>query len=162
MKKISILSIALATLIISSCKKENLLTPDAAASEQIGVEKSQLLLDYRDKFVGKYDGVSTGNTNTYGQSISGVPFKFVVTKVTSTTNKVKIVVSKNGFVQQSFNAIAATNKLSFSLSMGSNLVRTIKMFKTSTTAVPTHFIYTEQGGFVGTTSKYVVLNPVKS
>lgn len=167
MKKTSILVFAACILLITSCKKEKSFTPDIASTEQESeVENeninSQKTIDYRDKFVGTYNGVSSTTTTAYGASIPGTAFKFVVSKVPFVANKVKINVSINGSLVNTFTATANSTHLSFSASIIGNMSQTIKMWKTSNSAAPTHFIYSSGGGFTGLISRYVVLNPTKS
>lgn len=155
-----------------SCKKETSLIPEendeenpsevlVASQENSDVTNSQKTTDYRNKFVGTYTGVSIATTTTYGPSVAGTSFTFVVTKVPYVLNKVKIVVSIGGTVASTFNATANSTHLSFSAINSGNMTQTIKMFKSSSSSIPTNFIYTSGGGFTGLIASYVVLNPTK-
>lgn len=172
MKLNSILLAALFIISMTSCQKENSLSPEENVeentSEVLGsnqdnsdLTNSQKTTDYRNKFIGTYTGLSTGTTTTYGPSVAGTSFKFVVTKVPYVLNKVKIVVSISGSVASTFTATANSTHLSFSAINSGNMTQTIKMFKSSSSSIPTNFIYTSGGGFTGLVTNYVVLNPTK-
>ncbi len=168
MKKLSILATVISVILFSSCKKETLFTPDTTSVKQVSevIEpeqiSSQKTTDYRNKFVGTYNGVSIATTTTHGASIAGTPFKFVVSKVPFVSNKVRINVSINGSLVNTFTATANPTHLSFSASIIGNMSQTIKMSKTSNSATPTNFIYSSGGGFTGLISRYVILNPTKN
>ena len=172
MKLTSILLSALFVILMTSCEKENLLTPDSDSEENTSeivtdeqdntdLANSQKATDYRNKFIGTYTGISSGTTSTYGSSVAGTSFKFVVSKVPYVLNKVKIVVSISGSVVSTFNATANSTHLSFSAINSGNMTQTIKMFKSSSSSIPTNFIYSSGGGFTGLITTYVVLNPSK-
>lgn len=168
MKQYFIIFSTLTVLLITSCKKENLLTPSKCHKEietkEVETEdaNSNKTVDYRNKFIGTYTGVSTGSTTAYGPSTAGTSFKFIVSKVPYVADKVKITVSISGNVVSNFTATANSTHLAFSGIISGNITQTIRMFKTSSTATATHFKYTTGGGFTGQVSTYVVLNPTKS
>ena len=70
MKKLSILATVISVILFSSCKKETLFTPDTTSVKQVSevIEpeqiSSQKTTDYRNKFVGTYNGVSIATTTT--------------------------------------------------------------------------------------------------
>ena len=148
----------------TACKKTNELTPATTSTEstivttEVQPESKLAAVDFRNKFVGTYTGVSVASTIGGQQTVAGTNFKFIVSKVTSTTNKVKVIVILNNGAPQTYTAIASLNKLSFSgASVPGNMSQTIVTSKTSNAAIPIKFVFITGGGFTGFYSKYVVI-----